>query len=584
MLVMMPTMACCADIVVVDVSGESQLAVSVVVDLARDFCRAKGLPPSTLHVQVAPLGKSAIQSAQANRRWDVTVIVGDCQYVAQDNEYVIGEWRAAVVAGVASNVQHMTVDELRDSLRSRESEDGKAVTRSVFFCAEAKINLLRQLLREGCMRFREHTDWGYRSGWYLFRRDIVVLYDARECRKILQSSPDSIGLMLCGNALDLRGMRVIRIANASAGPFIAADMGKGCQPGYPLTQRLLVRAKKAAPALAKAFAEYCLTAPAAKIAAQHGLITQWDVREAEGEQRLAEAKALRGARIAGVGMDAFRAPFRDMTTEYVRAKEVVQLSYAVVDADVSAVGAFVTGGEGVRELLGLDGKPSSQAMQLYGRQWRALGLGGTGPRGGVLGGRAAVVIAHAMNKIEVLATGQVREPFGPRARSWKAFSGVDAEIRRYCPISTDPATKLFHEKVLPLSQCGPMVRKKTSAEVIAAVSMDPQGIGFVDYTAIRKDNKRFGPERLTAEGSIKVLGIVTDKGIVRPEPKTILDGTWPISQQYYLYVNPKASETAKDFAKFIVSGACADVFRKHGMVPAPPQKLEFPTTQPEPGE
>ncbi|OQB84898.1 MAG: Phosphate-binding protein PstS precursor [Planctomycetes bacterium ADurb.Bin126] len=189
-----------------------------------------------------------------------------------------------------------------------------------------------------------------------------------------------------------------------------------------------------------------------------------------------------------------------------------------------------------------------------------------------------------MNKIEVLATGQVREPFGPRARSWKAFSGVDAEIRRYCPISTDPATKLFHEKVLPLSQCGPMVRKKTSAEVIAAVSMDPQGIGFVDYTAIRKDNKRFGPERLTAEGSIKVLGIVTDKGIVRPEPKTILDGTWPISQQYYLYVNPKASETAKDFAKFIVSGACADVFRKHGMVPAPPQKLEFPTTQPEPGE
>jgi len=120
-------------------------------------------------------------------------------------------------------------------------------------------------------------------------------------------------------------------------------MGKGCQPGYPLTQRLLVRAKKAAPALAKAFAEYCLTAPAAKIAAQHGLITQWDVREAEGEQRLAEAKALRGARIAGVGMEAFRAPFRDMTTEYVRAKEVVQLSYAVVNADVSAVGAFVTG-------------------------------------------------------------------------------------------------------------------------------------------------------------------------------------------------------------------------------------------------
>jgi len=166
----------------------------------------------------------------------------------------------------------------------------------------------------------------------------------------------------------------------------------------------------------------------------------------------------------------------------------------------------------------------------------------------------------------------MKEVFRPKARLWRQFSGSEGEVRRYCPVADDPAAKLFHEKVLPLSQCGPMVRKKTSAEVIAAVAMDPQGIAFVDYTAIPKDNK-----------SIKVLGIVTDKGIVRPEPRTILDGTWPISQQYYLYVNPKASETAKDFAKFIVSGACADVFRKHGMVPASPQKLEFPAaaaTQP----
>ena len=156
---------------------------------------------------------------------------------------------------------------------------------------------------------------------------------------------------------------------------------------------------------------------------------------------------------------------------------------------------------------------------------------------------------------------------------WKNYNGVDAEIHRYGPFTTEPAAKLFYEKVLPLSQCGQITRKKTSAEVIAALALDPQGIAFVDYTAIPKDNK-----------SIKVLGIVTDKGIVRPEPRTILDGSWPISRQLYLYVNPKASDTAKDFARFIVSGACAEVFRKHGLVPAPPQKLEFPAAATQPGK
>lgn len=146
----------------------------------------------------------------------------------------------------------------------------------------------------------------------------------------------------------------------------------------------------------------------------------------------------------------------------------------------------------------------------------------------VVAAAGVAVVTNVNNKVENLSWPQCIELFDKAKRNWRAFSGVDAELHRYAPFTSDPSAKLFHEKVLPLSQCGPITRKKTSAEVIAAVAMDPQGIGFVDYTAIPKDNK-----------SIKVLGIVTDKGIVRPEPKTILDGTWPISQQYYLYVNPR---------------------------------------------
>jgi hypothetical protein len=44
-------------------------------------------------------------------------------------------------------------------------------------------------------------------------------------------------------------------------------------------------------------------------------------------------------------------------------------------------------------------------------------------------------------------------------------------------------------------------------------------------------------------------------------------------------VNPKASETAKDFAKFLAApGLCEETFRKHGYFAAP--QIAPPTSQP----
>jgi hypothetical protein len=55
---------------------------------------------------------------------------------------------------------------------------------------------------------------------------------------------------------------------------------------------------------------------------------------------------------------------------------------------------------------------------------------------------------------------------------------------------------------------------------------------------------------------------------------------YPLSQRYFLYVHPKASETAKDFASFLATcgGADAtpyadtvkavmDTYQKHGLIP-----------------
>jgi ABC-type phosphate transport system substrate-binding protein len=55
---------------------------------------------------------------------------------------------------------------------------------------------------------------------------------------------------------------------------------------------------------------------------------------------------------------------------------------------------------------------------------------------------------------------------------------------------------------------------------------------------------------------------------VKPNGRTMADGTYPLSKPLVLYVSPQASETAKDFVRFILSGACEQTFRQHGFVSA----------------
>jgi ABC-type phosphate transport system substrate-binding protein len=115
--------------------------------------------------------------------------------------------------------------------------------------------------------------------------------------------------------------------------------------------------------------------------------------------------------------------------------------------------------------------------------------------------------------------------------------------------------------------------KKDSAEVLAAVSMDPQAIGFVDLAGIPATGQ-----------SVKILAIKLGSGerakLIQPTPENIRSAMYPLSQRLWLYVHPQASDTAKDFVKFIATcgaseaspyadtvKAVMDTYRKHGLVP-----------------
>jgi len=481
--------------------------------------------------------------------------------------YLLGVRELAVIVHAENPVNRLNCSDIGDLLEAA----GKGMTWQKFGGGSAAIRCYvetntswsRELLRRTCMYVEQAVEGGVRKTARLFRDDLIECVDADEILRKVDKDRSAIGFIpYSGQAL--KGAKVVPISMVALGKCFIPRCELSREDMYPLKEPLLLCIHPKAPVETKEFALYCVGARGAEIAARHGLITQHRLAAAIADERVIAMRAGKGTPLAAFGIETMQVAFQELAVEYVRSRAVIQPRFSTVGAHGSTAGESIIDEKRIFELLLVDARPNWQALDQNGKKW-----GGLDPPEARLTARGTVVIVHSLNALEVLRTEHVRELFGSKVRSWRNHSGVDAEIHRYAPFTADPAAKLFYEKVLPLSQCGAITRKKTSAEVIAALALDPQGIAFVDYTAIPKDNK-----------SIKVLGIVTDKGIVYPEPRTILDGSWPISQQYYLYVNPKASDTAKDFAKFIVSGACAEVFRKHGMVPAPPQKIEFPTTQP----
>jgi ABC-type phosphate transport system substrate-binding protein len=120
--------------------------------------------------------------------------------------------------------------------------------------------------------------------------------------------------------------------------------------------------------------------------------------------------------------------------------------------------------------------------------------------------------------------------------------------------------------------------------------MESGGIGYVDLTATGWNLSSV--EKMQADAAkagVKVLGIklAGPQGqVVYPTPENIRTAMYPLSQRLYLYVHPKASETAKDFAKFIatcgasaatpyadVEGDVRKAFLKNGLIPLP-EKVE----------
>jgi ABC-type phosphate transport system substrate-binding protein len=568
-----------------------------------------------------------------------------------DGVYEIGYAKVLVIVHPRNPVGRLTLDQLRDALRMRsDAPTWKSLggTGGAMQCygAAGWASVSGHVVRRSCMLIGGDYD----GAFYAFRKDLQECRNAEEVIEKVRSDLDGLGFLLYDPqqaklAETLRMVRILAVGKTSKGPFITPELTPLIQRTYPLLDPLILYVHPNAPPMSRGLCELAASEAGARIAARYGLLTPWHEHQYAEAERLKELRAGKGTRITALGFGTGKGALPELAVEYVRAKQVLQLTYASLDSDVAAVGAFVVvstslpasgSGAGGKELLFLADKPSARAMELHGKQWNALGRdsagkpNGAGPAEYLLAGRAAAVIVNPANKIDVLTIGQLQAVFGGEVADWGTLGGAGlatsghgksqiggsqikgsqnkgsqiggSEIRAIGLRSDDLATGIFEKECLERAKWKRVAIKNNSAEVLAAVSMDPQAIGFVDLAGIPATGQnvrilgiRLGtaspPPAPGATSPVRGGGVAAPPpapgatsprggGVYYPSPENIRSAMYPLSQRLWMYVHPQASDTARDFVKFIATcgageaspyadtvKAVMDTYRKNGLVP-----------------
>jgi ABC-type phosphate transport system substrate-binding protein len=545
---------------------------------------------------------------------------------------LVGQAKSAVIVHEENVVRGLSVGQIQKVLM----ETGRDVDWATLGGSGGKVKCFgesqkcgsRQLLRRSCLQY-ERKDSGYLTRcFYAFRKDFVECADTEEVVKKVRQDRAAIGFVLwAGQAI--KGVKVLPIRLQDSGPLVSLKEGPWIQEDYPLSEKLILYVHPSKPAAAVRFAEFAVGPEGSAIAEKAGLFTPYMQRQAEARVRLDEAKTGKGVRIALVGPSGCGRFVEESANDYVRAAALVQTGFSAADTDMPAVGAFVSQIGAAKEILLLEDRPGDRALGAYGKRWNDLA-----PAECMFAGRAAAVVVSAGSKLDSLTAKQVQSVFSGEAKDWQTLgTGPTApaagRITRYGLPGHEQAARVFYKECLPAEKMAAVTTKKDSAEVLSAVAGDPQGIGFIDLATLLSVAGGPATQPAVAMGSygqgakippgmagilaseeaivtaakkagVKVLAIRVGTGAsakdVTPSAENIRTGMYPFAQRLFLYVHPKASDTAKDFAKFIATcgqseaspytdtvKAVAETYRKHGLIPLavvqPPRSL-FPTSAP----
>ncbi len=450
----------------------------------------------------------------------------------QPEAFVIGQFRVIIVVHKNNPMHSLDFAGIRKALCPKGKElqwqdIGGAGTGHIRGYGQMGNAWTCQLIQDKCMtRWRDADTPGIREQQRLgFRDDIKTCSDAAEVIAKVRADRNSLGFFATGDRPtehDLYGVRVLAIATKQGDKPIAPSWESTDAETYPLANSLTLYVHPDAPLPAREFCKFATGPEAAKIVNQFGLWPEYELEKERGKQRLADVKAGKGVEIAIFDLTDNENVIKNLATEFVKAKAAVQLKFP---KERTSADLLLTDG---------DSGPAANLKSVE------------------LGRMAVGVVVHPENPLDSLPIDETRAIFCGEIKKWPAVRGVAPVMHVFGLKQSDPIAQLMKEKLGGRSL--KYVNQPSSEKVILAVARDPAAIGFVDLSQLPENEK-----------SVKRVKVTV--GTKDPRSTNIWYDDNPLARTLTLYVSPKASQTAKDFAEFLTPEHCKEIIAKHNLLP-----------------
>ena len=236
----------------------------------------------------------------------------------------------------------------------------------------------------------------------------------------------------------------------------------------------------------------------------------------------------------------------DGSTSMEKVIGALSESYMAVNKDVTVnynptgSGAGITAVQGGTCDIGL----SSRALK---DEEKAAGLKET-----VLAYDGIAIIVHPDNPVSDLSIEQIAQLYTGEITNWKDVGGNDAQVVLIGREAASGTRDGFESITGTKDKCQYRQELTSTADVITAVSQNPDAIGYASLASIKD--------------SVKALNVDG----VTPSEASVKDGSYKVQRPFVLVtVEGKAlSEAAQSFFDYVTSADAADIIAKAGAVAA----------------
>ncbi|MGL6351489.1 MAG: substrate-binding domain-containing protein, partial [Aeromonas sp.] len=163
---------------------------------------------------------------------------------------------------------------------------------------------------------------------------------------------------------------------------------------------------------------------------------------------------------------------------------------------------------------------------------------------------------HESSPLQEISLDQLKDIFTGKITNWKDLGGADSSIVLYSRENSSGTYEFFKEHVLKKQDFAASAQTMPgTAAVLQAVAKDPHGIGY-------------GGAAYGAGARALKVKKAADAAAVEPNAETVKAGTYPISRELYIYLNPAVDQGAiQDYLTWIKSPDGQKVVQDVGYFP-----------------